>query len=254
MKRNLFFICLIFWPITVFGAEFSGEQLLQRSQTAYASLTSYIGTATVNSAHVMNGALFTQSAIAKVTFLSPDRIRIEGKDSGGRAFVIISDAGAAWVSWEFKNRGAFEQAENLEAAVASMTGVASGAPTIIPAALMKLKWGFPFAPLGSASAVARENISGIDCYKVSVSQPERKITYWVDTRSYLLRQMKDEQDEKQNVEMQKMIERQMGEALKQAGIPLSAVAITSMEVTHSFIIEGINVPIDPELFRDPTRN
>src|SRR5207237_10287699 len=109
-------------------------------------------------------------------------------------------------------------------------------------------------PVGSSSAVDWDNNSGIDCYTVSVSQTYRKITYWVDTRSYLLRQMKDEQDEKQNVEMQKMIERQMGEALKQAGIPLSAVAITSMEVTHSFIIEGINVSIDPELFRDPTRN
>lgn len=132
MKRALFFICFLFCPISVFGAAFSGEQLLHRSQMAYASLTSYIGTTTVKTAHVMNGALFTQSAIAKVTFLSPDRIRIEGKDSSGRAFVIVSDAGAAWLSWEFKNRGAFEQAESLEMAVASMTGVASSAPTISP--------------------------------------------------------------------------------------------------------------------------
>lgn len=253
MKRNAFFLCLLFWPLTVFSTEPSGEGILQRSQSAYSSLTSFIGTATVKSDFVMDGSLFTQSAMAKVTFLSPDRIRIEGKDSGGKAFAIISDSGATWLSWEFKNRGAFEQADSLETAIASMTGVAIGAPTVIPSILLQLKWGFPFARSGIASLVGSENISGNDCYKVSVSQRQRTVTYWLDARSSLLRQMKEEQDEKQNAEMLRMIQKLAGEAVKEKGISLPKFEMTSMEVMHSFTIEAVNIPIDPQLFQDPTK-
>jgi len=252
MKPIAFLLCLLVWPMSVFSAELSGEALLERSRSAYAALTSYIGTSMVKNEHVMDGSLYTQSATAKVTFLSPDRIRIEGKDSGGRAFTIVSDAGVTWFSWEFKNRGAFEQVESLEIAVASLTGVAVAAPTVIPALLMNLKWGFAFARLGSASAVTRESVSGFDCYKVSISQPERTVTYWVDARSYLLRQMKEEQDENQTTEMQKMMQKLAGEALKQKGIQLPKFEIGSMEIFHSFMIDAINVPIEPRLFQDPT--
>ena len=252
MNLTTLLVLLILWPMTVSSAELSGEALLERSKAAYASLTSYIGASKVKSEYVMNGALFTQSAMAKVTFLSPDRIRIEGKDSSGKAFTILSDAGFAWLSWEFKNRGVFEQAESLEMAVASITGVAAGAPSVIPAALMKFGWGSPFSRIGSVSEVVRDKVSGIDCYKVSVSQPERSITYWLDVRSYLLRQMKEEQDEKQTAEMQRMMQKLAGEALKEKGIPIPKFEMTSMAVVHSFTIDRINVPVDPQLFHDPT--
>ena len=200
----------------------------------------------------MNGSLFSRSAMARVTFLSPDRIRIDGKDSGGSAFAIVSDGAITWVSWEVKNRGAFEPADSLENAIASMTGIANAAPTVIPSALLKLKWGFPFARSGGTSAVEKENIRGIDCYKVSVDQPEKKTTYWLDAKNYLLLQMKEEQDEQQTARMRKMMETHLAKTLQQEGIPLPKFNLTSLEIMHSFTIDGINIPVDPELFRIPT--
>jgi hypothetical protein len=131
-----------------------------------------------------------------------------------------------------------------------MTGVAVSAPTTIPALLLHLNWGYPFGGRGESLVVGHEKIDGSDCYKVVADNPARsKVTYWVDTRTFLLRQIKQEQNAQQLAELHKQIE----EDLKQRGRPpLPATAqATSRETVQSFAIQAINGRVDAKLFQKP---
>jgi hypothetical protein len=203
----------------------------------------------VNSKTQSGGRDSVRTATARITFAAPGKIHIAGKDTAGHAYVIISDGNETWSSWAIKNKGAFEKARSVENAVAAKTGVAAQAPTTIPAALMHLNWGNPFARGRGGQVVGHEKIGGSDCYKVVADAATGKTTYWVDSKTFLLRQLKEEQDAKQLAQMHQRIQ----ESLKQAGRPAlsNTSTSTSREVVQSFAIEAINRPVDAKLFQKP---
>lgn len=230
--------------------EMEGDEILKKSQEAYAALNAYVGTTTVQSRAEIGGTKLDQTASAKITFVRPGKIHIEGKDASGKAFKIVSDGKTTWLSWALQNQGAFKEVESVELAVGSMTGVAAGAPTHIPAILMKLGWGNFFPPAKGAKLDGREKIAGKECFKVVSETPIHKHTFWVDTSSFMIRQFKEEQDEKQLAELAKKV----AASVKKADLPPNQanLVLKSREVIHSFAFD--NKPtVDEQLFQDPTK-
>ena len=254
MKSSWLLFLLVLWAGGVSAADLTGDEILTKSENAYAALKSYVGTTTVKSNAVINDMHIAQTAMAKIVFSRPGKIRIEGKDTSGQAFTIVSDGKGTWSSWAIKNKGAFERSQSVEMAIAGMTGVAAGAPTQIPAALMKLNWGYPFVRAKDSKLEGREKIRGADCYRVVSKTPAGRTRYWVDSRNFLLRQMKEEQDENELAELQRKVEEEAGKTLREQGIEMPKFAMKSRETLHSFAIEKINVSIDPKLFQDPTKS
>ncbi|HET7874625.1 MAG TPA: hypothetical protein VFN71_03795 [Methylomirabilota bacterium] len=267
MKSLVSAFLVLLWVSAGSAAEPAAEEILRKSQEAYVALRSYVGTTTVKSKTVISAATMTQTASAKITFVRPGRIRVEGKDVQGQPYTIVSDGAQTWLAWAFQNEGRFQKAESLEMAVSAMTGVAAQAPTAIPAALIPLRWGYPWVPTAPAQLVGREAVAGVSCYKVVVkSSPGSQLTgtrtFWVDPTSFLLRQLSEEQNEQDLAQMQSRMQQMMeeraakgSEADKQQletirGM-LKTAAMKSREIVQSFTIERVNAAVDGKLFRNP---
>lgn len=244
---------VIFWAHGSLAAEPSGSEILKRSQAAYAALKSYVGTTTVKTQAVVDDMSLAQTATARIMFTRPGKIRIEGKDTGGQLFTIVSDGSDAWLSWAVKSKGAFEKATNLETAIAAMTGVAAASPTTIPAALMALRWGSPWAGAAAAKLEGREKIGGVECYRTVTDTPIGRTTYWVDTKSFLLRQMREEQDEEALAQMQRSIGEDATKALREKGVEPPKFTMKSRRAVYAFQIDKVDAPIPQKLFQDPTK-
>lgn len=260
---------LFFLASTVSAAELTGEEIIRKSQDAYLALRSYVGTSTVTSTMVISAATVTQSASATISFLRPDRIRIEGRDAQNQPFAVVSDGTQTWLAWAPQSDGRFRQVDTLEMAVSAMTGVGAQAPTTIPAALIPFRWGYPWGQTSGAQLAGRENVDGARCYKVVIKTPAGSAlagtrTFWVDPKSFLLRRLKEEQDERDLAQMQATVQQMMEErAAKAPGAEkeqmdkiremLKAPVIKSRETVQSFRIERVNATLDAALFEDPTR-
>jgi hypothetical protein len=247
----------------------SGEDILRKSQAAYAALQSYEGTTTVIGRAIVSGATLEQKASARISFLRPERIRVDGRDVRGQPFSIVSDGKDVWLAVAFQQDGRYRKAESLESAIAAVTGIAAQAPTIIPAALIPLAWGFPWTLTEEAKLLGREQVAGVSCYKIAVkAAPASPLagtrTFWVDNTSFLLRQLREQQDEqdlaRMRVEMRQMIEERVSEVpeaekqqLERVRELFAAASITSRDTVHSFQIERINGVVDPKIFEDPTK-
>jgi outer membrane lipoprotein-sorting protein len=242
---------LFLFPPAAVTPETDGAEILEKSARAYALLDSYVGTTTVQGVAEFAGGRLDQTATARIVFTRPAKIRIEGKDASEHPYAIVSDGVDTWTSWKIRNDGAFEKATSLELAIAAMTGVAQGAPTTIPGALLRLAWGNPFVPGSDVHSDGQEAVEGAVCYKVVQRSRVGKTTFWVDTRSFLLRRMKVEHTQDEIAEAAKMAEA----ATKAIGksSPLPDTTLKSSENDHFFVIEKINSPVDSRLFSDPTR-
>lgn len=251
-----FMTLLIEVPVT---AQKNVDEILLMSEAAYAALTTYIGTTIVEDHLETDVMKLEKTATAKIVFARPGRINIQGKIETGmfpaQTFEIISNGNITWRSWSIIDGGVFKIEKSLEMAIAGMTGVAVNAPTTIPAALMKMSWGYPFtqALTSGAQLEGSEKIDSLDCYKiVSVSDINTR-TYWIDAENFLLRQIKDEQTEKQLAALQKRTKEQTDKFAKERGINVPALNMKSRVTLHKFIVESINGSIDEKLFADPTR-
>jgi hypothetical protein len=242
--------------------ELTAEQILEKSAAAYLALKSYEGTTTVNNTIDTGGLMVEQTATAKITFARPGKIRIEGKTAGwkspglpempGQSYAIVSDGKGAWQSWALHDNGAFTKT-NLESGIAGMTGVAQRAPTVVPAALLKLQWGYPFGPaITSADELAgREKVGDNECYKIVIKSPIENQTYWIDTKTFLFRQLKEERDAKQ---MEAALKQMEGLSKNRgAKLRMPVVKVKSMVSLHTFAIDRINATVGEENFADPTK-
>jgi hypothetical protein len=269
MKRVLSLVLLLLSVSDVSAAEPSGDEILRRSRKAYAALRAYVGTTTVQSKTVVSAATLSQTANAKITFVRPGQIRIEGKDVQGQPFSIVSDGKQTWLAWAAQHNGQFRKADSLEKAVSAMTGVAALAPTTIPAALIPLEWGTPWTMNAEARSLGLETLAGVDCYKVVVKSPPGSAlpgtrTFWLDPKSFLLRQLREEQDEQDMAQMQDRMEKMMAERAgkgsdaekahteKIRGM-LKAQLMKSRDIIQSFQIDRLNTAIDTKLFQDPSK-
>lgn len=178
-----------------------GEQVLLKSEQAYRSLKSYLGTSAVISVIDFGDHKLLDTASADIEFSRPGKLHIYG---GG--FSIISDGQKTWISRKSKDGGAFQEVENATMAIAT-TGSVSIAAKLIPAALgeVDIAWGFSAKLRKSAELQGHESIAGEDCLKVQAEQDHSTWTFWISSRDFLLRQAREEEDEAQLAELQLQI-------------------------------------------------
>src|SRR5262245_42410014 len=136
MKTLLLMVGIIVLSGQVLAAdpEMSATDVIKKSEAAYAAVKTYVGTTTVRTKTDAGAVKLDTVSTAKVTFVRPGKVRIEGKagafdvmGQGGKPFAIVSDGTTTWKSYAIQNNGAFSEAESLRRAVAAMTGVAQGA-------------------------------------------------------------------------------------------------------------------------------
>lgn len=180
----------------------SADELLTRSQAAYAALKSYADSGTVDTEFGPPGGVLHEHHTFKTAYRAPrhflfDFVREEKVDR----FVVWADD-AAFHSW-WQATGVAETYGKGEGGGAFIAG---GEPTLN--ALMQLSpWLFPQADLtgpltefGGASLAGTEAIDGHSCYKLagvgkSVYRASgrvvnvRRMTVWVDAQTLLVRRV-----------------------------------------------------------------
>jgi hypothetical protein len=181
--------------------ELTGYQILQKTLETYAALPSYSGgTAVISQANFEGGMQILSTSTAMITFKRSGTLHIAGQLSGGNPYHLDGDDKGATLTLNYTpgNKGSetTEKYKNVTLAISAATGIAQSAPTIISGAL--LNWNYIFLNKDKdASLLGNEKIGEVDCYKIiaNTSTPGSllKRTYWIDTKSFLLVQMRDEQ-------------------------------------------------------------
>jgi hypothetical protein len=248
-------------------AEMSASDIIKKSDAAYAAVKTYVGTTTMRVKTDRGDKKLEQVSTAKVTFMRPGKVRVEGKTAssdasgkGGLPFAIVSDGKTTWKSWAIQDKGAFSEVQNLQmAGVATLSlGVAEG----ILAALMKsegVSMGshdpFMVPRMSAANLAGRETIDGADCYKLVAKHPQLgDVILWIDSKSFLLRQMTRESNETQLAEQTKSVDETMKKFGKeQPSRKANVPATKSRNVVFSFTIDQVDGPVDAKLFADPTK-
>src|SRR5258708_25554694 len=78
------------------SVELTGDQVLDRCQKAYAALKSYRGTSTVVTKGDINGMKITFNTSAKIKFVRPAKIRVDGTLMSMGTFEFVSDGKQTW--------------------------------------------------------------------------------------------------------------------------------------------------------------
>jgi hypothetical protein len=205
--KNLLLLSLTMLPFARFAtaqpAELTGDEILAKSAKTYRELKAFRGDSKVTSSSTVSikgtaPQTSERSAQASFNFQRGAFFIIKGLDATGGPFSIDNWGPKTTLTTNFAGKEKTENVEDLEMAVAGMTGVAANAPTIIPALLLDSSWGYPYRTRGATAKLeGHETLQGHDCYKVS--QPFIKIdsvsTFWIDSQSFLLRQIKEKAGE-----------------------------------------------------------
>jgi hypothetical protein len=267
------------------GDTLTGDRVLERSRAAYAGLTSYAGETAVLSEFAVGDTVMTQATSAAMRFVRPGRFRLAGRAIDGTGYLVASDGArtrTALVPTDPKTREGMRGMGRLiglepaggdtlasdtlstEMGLALVMGIGNRAPYYLPA-LLGLMGGSPVVHRTPAVLAGRETVAGVETYRVVIRGPDNTVTYWVDTASFLLRQLQDEQTGAQLA----ATFGQLGE--KMAGQDTSSntlVAGTSALVTGalrlmprprgvSYLVRfsnlHVNTVLDPALFALPPR-
>lgn len=239
------------------AGEQSGADILERSEAAYDALSSYSGTSAVISVSNRSSSARASTASAKIQFARGSGLRIEGHAAGGRGkFALFSDLKQMWTSYDRRDGGAWK--ESPELGLGGVTGISASAATTIPALLIRSRWGYPFNLRHEAQAQGREVISRIECFKVVCGRDTGTKTFWVDSASFLLRQMREEADEAQtsatNSRVRELLRERRDEQGKEMEARFDEDKVDSIKSTmslHVFAISAINEPLDASLFQKP---
>lgn len=209
----LLFACIPHLCAQARGDTLTGDALLERSRAAYAHLSSYTGVTTVLSELAVGDTVIAEATSAEIHFDRPARFRISGRGSKGVSYQVSSGGAKARVALVASDpmirEGLVAMGElmglrpvggdtvandtlSARMAVAMVTGIGNGAPYFLPA-LLGLVDGTPLAHHTPSVLVGQEAVAGVECYKVVIRGSTLTRTYWIDTRTYLLRQLQDEQ-------------------------------------------------------------
>lgn len=164
--------------------------ILRKSQAAYAAMTSYSDEGNVVA--TMMGTRATHHFTIKLS--RPDRYRIEWEQTvEANASPALKTKGSVWGDGQehFLENGAKTRTEtNMESALSSATGISGGAAASIPGAFFNTRWNHIIDPTSRIQEQQPdETLSGIDCYVFSTELKGRKITVWIGTSDFLIRQI-----------------------------------------------------------------
>ncbi len=221
--------------------ELSGAEVLRKCSEAYAALSSYSGASAVMAMFNHSGSVHASTASAEIQFWREWGLKLEGRAAGGGGrFTLVSDLERMWRSHEKVDGGAWS--ESPELGLGGVTGISQGAATTVPAILIRSRWGYPFNRKDPAHLQRHESIGDADCFKVVCETEVGKKTFWIDSTSFLLRQMREEQDEKQAIAMNNRVR----ELLRERGEEEDVDDVTSIKSTmslHVFAINSVNEPL-----------
>lgn len=202
MKRffQLAFLTLCFAAsIQAQPGPLEGNEILDLSTKAYRALGEYRGECAVISQATISvkGApaqSFFQTARAGFDFKRGQSFKIEGRNTESEPFTIDNRGAKTVLTYRREGKEVTEIGKDFGLAVATMTGVAAGAPTTIPALLSEDGWGSPYQQRVAATLQGRETIAGHVCFVIiqKFAQLNRTSTFWIDSQSFLLRQMRVE--------------------------------------------------------------
>jgi RNA polymerase sigma factor (sigma-70 family) len=210
----------------------SGSAILQKSAAAYTALSTYNGSVSVRTDVLMNGNKSEYNGTANIVFTRPNSLHIDGLlAAGAGTYKIDHDGQTTTLEMVMRGKKKVSKPESAEMAVASATGVAAQAPTIIPALLMKFDWGYAFKDTKNARLEGQETIGTARCYKISKQTSQGHQTYWVDTKSFLLRQYKHDVSQAQG---QKAFQSVPKKYLSKVPMPQSY----SSTAVHTFTIKS----------------
>lgn len=231
----------------------TGEEVLLRSQNTYAALTSYVGSTKVESTVIFPQNKLVQSSTARITFMHPKLLRIEGKTTpvypwirdSGAPYKVVTNGETVWRTLSLSNSRGVQTTHAIEDVLEGLAGVTQDAAKTLPIILLQIKGHNPgphaadkrFLEFFAKGALisGQEVIGGRSCYRVASKRVFGVWTFWVDTSSFLLRQLEERQTNAQI---------RLYTASKSSGIKLSIVRQT-------YSIERTNADVDMAIFSKP---
>ena len=159
-------------------------------------------------------------------FVGPDKFRFEFDEEGNKArsFIIWTDQSHAYIRW-YLSSGRIDE-EPLTTAIAAATGVSGGTAYVVP--MMLLRQSKSVTALDDAKLDGVETLAGHRCWRIDGRRPQdtEQITVWIDTESFLLRQV---------------VERRH---FTESGDPFDTISTSVYD-------PAINIPVVEELMRAP---
>jgi outer membrane lipoprotein-sorting protein len=176
----------------------SAEEILEEMVVTYAGLDSYRDAIGVN-VIAEGDAAPARRLLVDTAFERPGLFRFRLHEIGDAAgddhrliYVVWSD-GQGVRSWSAAN-GWVREFSSIEHALGGPTGISYQTATRIPALLMpEMLWGSGMRHLKDAVLLGEESIDHHDCFKLEATTggSDRRLTLWLDKRSFLLRQIYD---------------------------------------------------------------
>lgn len=233
-------------------AKTEAQVLVEKCRAAYANLKTYRGSVKTNDVSVVDGEKSDLGGTAQVVFERPNLLRIDGKLAGGGDYSILGNADGAWYRWPIENEGKWQKADELSLAVASMTGVAGGAPTHISSLLLPALGVDPFRFGENAKIEGEEKIDGRLCIKITAHPKDETISWWIDKQTLLLRRVFASYDEKQSAAMSARADKDITEHFKDKNEPAPPnIEMRFVSDTEDLQVEELNGAVDERLFVSP---
>jgi outer membrane lipoprotein-sorting protein len=188
MARLYPLLLVLLLAVPARSEELTARAILERAATTYRSLDRYGGSVTIlELAGAIRETTPPPQQQVELTFSRPGYLRVEGKDLLGHPFRLVSDRAATWLSR--KNA----PAERKPDVASALWDLAQGEIlTGLIAALLPLDLKTPF----QAETVRLEGKEGLrdgECYRLVLEDElSGRRTLWIDTRSFVLRQVKQE--------------------------------------------------------------
>jgi outer membrane lipoprotein-sorting protein len=167
-------ILLILSPGAAQAKPPTAAQVLQRCQQAYDSVRTLQQNTTAT--------LGASKGTAQISFVRPGKLRVTGQSIFPGKYDLVADGRTTWVY----NGNAWNQVQNAEMGIATITGISANAGTLVPATLLHTNWGGAIQTLRKTKAtVKKAKLGGRDTYCV-VGNTGAATKLWIDAKSFFL--------------------------------------------------------------------
>jgi hypothetical protein len=204
----------------------TAKEIVEKSQAAYAALSSYSSAGqTVSTLGAM-----TQATTFTIRLQRPSLYRIDWKSGFSSGSVWSAGTG------DFLQLiGLPQKMQSREMALGGATGVSGMASATIPGTFFKQNWGNALNPGLPLERKPDEKVGAFDCFVVSSQIAPKSggtmtTTLWIGQQDGLIHQSRTETEGLHQPEV-KLTDEQVGEALKMQNKPVTPETIAAMRVT-----------------------
>jgi outer membrane lipoprotein-sorting protein len=163
----------------------TGRQVLDRSEAAYAALSSVTADVTAT----INGVGTT----VHVSYARPAGLRIDGTSIASSRWSahtigLVFDGTTTWVqlfdAWSVQQP--MPGVSNVELGLAGMNGLTSGAASPLPALLLNRPLNYPYPSTPTLPHPVLDKVDGHPAYRVDSPRPQMVTSFWIDATTFLL--------------------------------------------------------------------